>query len=535
MPLTDLADSELLQRYVRREADAEKSFAQLVERHLNLVYSVALRHVRSSQLAEDVAQSVFIDLSRQAARIDANTPLVAWLHLVSRRTAVDTVRRESRRRAREHEAAVLVSEELANPAMKSTSPDWAVIEPVLDEAVESLSPSDRTAILLRFFENKSLREVGAALCASEDAAQKRVTRALDQLRAFFARRGVAISAAGLASDLSARAIETAPAALGETISATAIIPGATGSSALLEAVNVITLSSLQKTALISAVLVATGIGVYEAALIQHNRSHLEGLRQKNETVVAEIRRLRTSRDGAARQLASVEHQIDARLAATTSPSSAEDRASEARMEEWLAQVERLRQMLATRSNLNIPELQLLTEQDWFDVAAASRFESDEDVRRAAATLRWRADNAMGNKLTIALNTYIAAHDGRLPADPRELAPFMDAPVMPDWLQRYEMLHTGKLDALSKRERDMHLMAVKVPADVEHDMFWQVGALGGTARNAMVHNVDHAQRLFAKANHGQRATVAPQLTQYLKWPVESGALQKFLTKQARRSP
>ena len=75
---------------------------------------------------------------------------------------------------------------------------WPRIAPLLDSAVANLSESDREAIALRYYEGKTLREVGAALSASEDAAEKRVARALDKLRAFFVKRGITVGASGLA-------------------------------------------------------------------------------------------------------------------------------------------------------------------------------------------------------------------------------------------------------------------------------------------------------------------------------------------------
>src|SRR5437016_8874303 len=168
-------DLELLKQYSTK--GCEEAFAALVHRYLDLVYSAALRQVRSPQLAEEVAQSVFTDLSMNARRLKANTVLTAWLYRVTRRTAVDVVRRESRRQARE-QLAVQLSDMNEHPSV------WNQIEPLLDEAMESLDAAERSAILLRFFENRSLREVGQALGTSEDAGQKRVSRAVERLRVF---------------------------------------------------------------------------------------------------------------------------------------------------------------------------------------------------------------------------------------------------------------------------------------------------------------------------------------------------------------
>ena len=153
-------DLQLLARYSRDRA--EDGFAEIVRRHLDLVYSAALRQVRSPQLAEEVAQSVFTDLSRNAAKLKPDTVLTAWLFQVTRRTAIDVVRREARRQLRERIATEM-------NAMNATASDWTHIEPLLDEAMHALDDTDRTAVLLRYFENKPLHDVGAALGTSDDA------------------------------------------------------------------------------------------------------------------------------------------------------------------------------------------------------------------------------------------------------------------------------------------------------------------------------------------------------------------------------
>src|SRR5262249_38376019 len=144
-------------------------------------------------------------------------------------------RRESRRAAREQQAAEIES-------MKSDPAHWTAVEPLLDEAVESLDAPDRTAILLRYFENKSLREVGAALGTSDDAAQKRVDRAVGQLRAFSPRRGIAVTAAGLTTDLSAHAPHAAPVGLSATISTAATLSSHAAAAATFEVTKTIAMT-----------------------------------------------------------------------------------------------------------------------------------------------------------------------------------------------------------------------------------------------------------------------------------------------------
>ena len=203
------SDLELLQNYARYKS--EESFTALVNRHLNLVYSAALRQVRSPQLAEEVVQSAFMDLARQAQTLAPDTILTAWLYQVTRRTAINVVRREARRQIREQVACELT-------AMNATANDWTYVEAILDEAMHALDETDRTAVLLRYFENKSLREVGQILGASDNAVQKRLSRAVERLREFFTRHGVAIGASGLVGAISTNAVQAAPVGLAATIS-----------------------------------------------------------------------------------------------------------------------------------------------------------------------------------------------------------------------------------------------------------------------------------------------------------------------------
>ncbi|MBI2928345.1 MAG: sigma-70 family RNA polymerase sigma factor [Verrucomicrobia bacterium] len=248
------SDLELLKRYTRDRA--EDAFAELVRRHLGLVYSAALRQVRSPQLAEEVAQSAFTDLAREAAKLKPDTILTAWLYQVTRRTAIDVVRGEARRQLREKIATEM-------NVMNATADDWTHIEPLLEDAMAALDDTDRTAVLLRYFENKSLREVGATLGTSDDAAQKRVSRAVERLREFFAKRGVTVGASGLAVVISANAVQAAPVGLAVAISSAAALAGTTLTTAAAATVmKAFAMTTLQKTIIGATLVAALRVGIH---------------------------------------------------------------------------------------------------------------------------------------------------------------------------------------------------------------------------------------------------------------------------------
>ena len=288
-------DLELLARYTRQ--NAEGAFAELVRRHLDLVHSAALRQVRSPQLAEEVAQSTFIKLARLAPQLAPDTILTAWLYQVTRREAIDVVRREARRQLREQIATEM-------NAMNATTDDWTRIEPLLDEAVSALDDTDRTAVLLRYFENKSLREVGATLGTSDDAAQKRVSRAVERLREFFAKRGVTAGASGLVVVISANAVQAAPVGLAVTISTAAALAGTTvATTATATAIKTIAMTTLQKTLIAVTLAVLAGAGVYEGRQAAQLREQNQSLQQQQAPSGEQVQQLQHELDAATNRLA----------------------------------------------------------------------------------------------------------------------------------------------------------------------------------------------------------------------------------------
>ena len=202
-----MQDVELLREYVR--SDSQKAFAELARRHVDFVYSVALRQVRDPATAEDVTQIVFIALARRAADLRPDTILSAWLFQATRLASRNLLRMQARRVRHEQKAAEMRPTEEIPP-----DPAWEQVEPHLNDALARLGQSTRSAVLLRFFENKSFREVGETLGITELAARQRVFRGLEKLRATFARRGTVVPAGALGELLARHALHPAPPHLG---------------------------------------------------------------------------------------------------------------------------------------------------------------------------------------------------------------------------------------------------------------------------------------------------------------------------------
>jgi RNA polymerase sigma factor (sigma-70 family) len=285
------SDNELLSRYALQRS--EDAFAEIVSRHVDLVHAAALRQVRLPQLAEEVAQSVFTDLARHSARLPPPINLAAWLYQVAHRTAVDVVRRESRRQKREQ----IALEMNANNAHQS---EWLQIESLLDEAICALGETDRVAIILRFFQNKNLREIGLSLGTSEDTAQKRVTRAIETLRGFFASRGITIGAGAFVVLLSTHAVSAAPAGLAATIAASAgkTVLAAAG----LTIPNAIAMTTLQKIFIGCAIAITLAGGLFEARRAARLGAELQLSERHEKEQTADIAQLKVALAAAKTQL-----------------------------------------------------------------------------------------------------------------------------------------------------------------------------------------------------------------------------------------
>jgi len=251
-------DLDLLREYV--EEGSERAFSLLVSRHVDLVFSTAFRQVRNAHLAEEVTQAVFIILARKANQLDRRTILVSWLYRTARFAAADALKSECRRQRRERQAS-----ESGNPS-EETELLWNDVAPHLDTALGSLAEGDRSALLLRYFENRSLREVGDALGIGEEAARKRVDRAGAKLRRILEKRRGALPLTALGTLLTAHSVQAAPAGLALNASTTALADGAGISAStctlVKAAIQSILWAKLKKVLAVSCTVAVAGLLIF---------------------------------------------------------------------------------------------------------------------------------------------------------------------------------------------------------------------------------------------------------------------------------
>jgi len=289
---------ELLRAYAQEHS--ESAFQELVHRYVDLVYSAAIRCVDGdTQLAEDVTQEVFTNLAGKARSLPPNVSLGGWLHRHTGFAASTAMRSEQRRRNRERQVAEM------NALIEPSEADWKRLASVLDEALDELDPADRDALVLRYFERRELRAVGAALGVSDDTAQKRVSRALDKCREHLSRRGIRSTATALSAVLSANAVQAAPTGLASALSAVALAGAPVAATASAAAGKVIAMTTLQKTLITATIAVLAGAAIYEAHHAGNARAEVQTLQQQQTPLTEQIRQLQQERNETANQLAAL--------------------------------------------------------------------------------------------------------------------------------------------------------------------------------------------------------------------------------------
>jgi RNA polymerase sigma factor (sigma-70 family) len=402
-------DIALLVEYAR--LGSEEAFASLVTRHLNLVYSVALRHVQIPAHAEEITQAVFVILARKAGSLGHLQVLEGWLHETTRLTALRFLRGERRRQFREQEAYMESS--LQN---QPDTDAWKSFAPLLDEGMAQLNSKDRDAVILRFFKDRTVREVAEAMGLKENAAQQRILRAVEKLRLFFSRRGIVLPAATVTAAITAHSVQAAPGTLALSVTAFAAAKGTAASASTLTLIKgaLKTMAWTKSQSTIAAGVIALSLAA--PFFLQHSAS-------------AKLRAADDSLQQQAGKVSSLRSENE-RL------SSAAARASLS--QEQLADLQKLRTEMAALK----PEAESV---------AAIRAENSRLSHDAAlpGPIQFReamvAKMSFNKELLVSFYKYSEKHNGQFPTSFDDAVPFLDdaakkqTKVSPD---QFEIVFTG---------------------------------------------------------------------------------------------
>ena len=461
-----------------------------------------------------------------------------WLYETTRYTATRVQRSNIRRHHREQEAYMQSTLTDAN-----TDDDWHRLVPHLEAAMSDLGENDRTLLALRFYENKSGPQAAALLGIREAAVHKRSARALEKLRKFFTRRGVALSTAAIAAAISSNSVSAAPVGLAVSISAAALSGTTLTTTAFIAATKAIAMTTLQKT-LITLTLAATvGVGLYEAKVAAQARANLQTLQRQQAPLTDQNQQLQRERDDATNRLAGLLAE-NARLKSNANQNELlrlrgemaqlktahNDPANQAE-QAWLDRVHRLKQRMADNPDARIPEFQFLTEQDWLS-AASGKLDTDTDYRKAFATLRNTAENKFASQVQTALQKYSQANGAQFPTDLSQLQPYFDSPVDDSILQRWEITPAQTVPNLGMGDP---IITQKTAVDDLFDLRFAIGprGFGNTDFLSAQYKtiLGPVYQAYTAANHGQDPATQSQLLPYATTPDQQALLQKVMLRDS----
>lgn len=438
----------------------------------------------------------------------------------------------------------------------SAEPDasWEQIAPHLDAALGELSEPDRDALLLRYFEKKSAGEMAQILGISDEAAQKRVSRAVERLRELFSKRNVTIGAGGLVVLISANAIQAAPVGLMITISA-ALAGTAVSASTAIAVTKTLAMTTLQKTLITATVAVLAGAGIYETRQAAQLRDHVQTLQQQQVPLVGQIQQLQVNYADATNRLAGLlaensrlnrnPNQTEllklrgevTRLREVNAQSAEIDSRATV-MKSWLAREDRLKQVVEQHPDKKTPELQLLSEQDWLNEAKDAKFDTDKDIQRTLANLRNVAGFKFAQIASDAVKKYMAANNDQFPPDLAQLQTYFNTPISDDILRRWGIMPQSAFP--NQKMGGDWVIAVKAPVDREFDSSIVIGP--GSYGSSDYGSVDVQKALtvlepvlkaYSADHNGVQAGSTTEIQPYLTTSEQQAAFQTLMQRQSKK--
>ena len=167
----------------RAKAGDQEAFRFLVERHSHALFRLAYRMTGTEDEAEDIVQETFLRAYRQLPRFEARSGFSTWLHRIAANCCLDFLRKRKRNQSDES-----FDTDLSEDSVRDTRPGpddllcQSELAASVDLALERLTPLERTAFVLRHFENSSIQEISDTLDLSQSAAKQAIFRAVQKVR-----------------------------------------------------------------------------------------------------------------------------------------------------------------------------------------------------------------------------------------------------------------------------------------------------------------------------------------------------------------